>query len=124
MLASAKAGKLKLLAVTNYLRSRAVPEVPTTLESGYETVLVESMQGIFVPVGTSPEIISRIHTSIRKAMRLEDTKMEMEKAGHLVVTNAPSEFSLYVKVESARWRRFLQLSAPSSDFAIKTSPGK
>lgn len=116
MLAPAKTGKLKLLSVTGYLRSRTVPEVPTTLESGYEYLLVESMQGIFVPIGTPPDVISRIRTSIQTAMKSEATKAEMEKAGHLVITDSPTEFSLYVKVESARWRKFLQLQSQRNLF--------
>jgi tripartite-type tricarboxylate transporter receptor subunit TctC len=114
MLAPAKTGNLKLLAVTSHLRSRTVPEVPTTLESGHGYLIVESMQGIFVPTGTPPEVIGRIRTSIQTAMKSDATKAEIEKAGHLLVTNSSTEFSLYAKVESARWRKFLKLQNQSN----------
>jgi tripartite-type tricarboxylate transporter receptor subunit TctC len=108
MLAGQKNGKIRLLAVTSYLRSIAAPDVPTALESGYESIIVDQMQGLFVPAGTSSEVVGRILSAVRVAIRAEETRQAMEKAGHLVVANSPFEFSWYVKVESSRWRQFLQ----------------
>src|SRR5262249_3397789 len=50
-MAQAKAGTIRILAVTGSRRSPFLPEVPTMRESGYD-VVVESWLGAFVPART------------------------------------------------------------------------
>lgn len=111
LLAPANAGQLRLLAVTGYLRSRAVPNVPTAIESGYPSIVTDLMQGLFVPVGTPPATVSRIHASVRQAMTGAATRQDLEKDGHVLVLDSPTQFDFYVKTEIGRWRRLLQPSA-------------
>jgi len=63
-----KAGKLKLLAQSTRTRSPALPDVPTYEEAGYKGLVIEQWLGVLVPVGTAPEIVTRLNTEINKAL--------------------------------------------------------
>ena len=53
-----KAAKLKALAVTSPQRIEALPQVPTMVESGYPDLVTSSWQGMFVPAGTPPPVVT------------------------------------------------------------------
>ena len=54
-----EAGKVKLLAITNFKRASAVPELPTAIEEGYPSLALEGLIGIFgprnLPTGTAED---------------------------------------------------------------------
>jgi tripartite-type tricarboxylate transporter receptor subunit TctC len=72
-LAHVKAGKVRVLAVTNARRSAALPEVPTVAEAGglagYE---FGGWTGLFTTGGTPREVIRRIAEETSKLMRAPD----------------------------------------------------
>src|SRR5437660_25188 len=57
-----KSGRLKPLAVTSTRRIDTLPGVPTVAEAGYPDLKAGSWQGIFVPTGTSREVVERLFT--------------------------------------------------------------
>src|SRR5215468_545697 len=67
-MASAKAGTIRILAVTGARRSAFLPEVPTMAESGYN-VIVESWLGVFVPAKTPAEVVNALSAAIAEAVK-------------------------------------------------------
>ena len=67
-----KAGKLKLLGVTQATRSVNFPTTPAIGESikGFE---VMPWMGILAPTGTPPEIVQKLNAEIKKALRDDAT---------------------------------------------------
>jgi tripartite-type tricarboxylate transporter receptor subunit TctC len=61
-----KAGKLRPLASFGARRSKALPDVPTLKEKGYD-VTYYLWVGLFVPKGTPPAIVSTLTGAIDKA---------------------------------------------------------
>ncbi len=61
-----KAGKLRALASSGHSRASLLPEVKTLQEVGVENFYYEPWTGLFAPVGTPPEIITRINSEVRK----------------------------------------------------------
>src|SRR5688572_28821471 len=55
-----RTGEVRALAVLDTRRSPFLPDVPTTPELGYKTVISSSTRGIAVPRGTPPAVIKRI----------------------------------------------------------------
>ena len=66
--ASVEAGKLRLLAVCAENRLDAAPDVPTVIELGYEMPYVSSL-GLFVPKGTSEELVRRLEDLVSRVTR-------------------------------------------------------
>jgi tripartite-type tricarboxylate transporter receptor subunit TctC len=61
-----KAGKLRALATFGAVRSKALPEVPTMRELGYD-VTYYLWVGLFAPKGTSAPIVATLAAAIDKA---------------------------------------------------------
>jgi tripartite-type tricarboxylate transporter receptor subunit TctC len=63
-------GKVVALAVSTPKRATALPNVPTTAESGLKNATYEFWTGLFVPVKTPREIIDELHEETRKALQV------------------------------------------------------
>ncbi|MEO8441131.1 MAG: tripartite tricarboxylate transporter substrate-binding protein, partial [Betaproteobacteria bacterium] len=61
-------GKIKILAVVSRQRIKALPDVPTMVESGFPELDLGSWQGIFVPTGTPKPIIDRLFGIVTKVV--------------------------------------------------------
>jgi tripartite-type tricarboxylate transporter receptor subunit TctC len=100
-------GNLRALAVTSAKRSATLPNVPTMAEAGAPDEESDTMQGIFVPAGTPPEIVATLNREIVKALALADVQAKCKELGFDVVANTPAEFSAYLKKEVDRWHRVI-----------------
>ncbi len=96
-------GNLRALAVTAAKRAATLPDVPTMAESGIHDQESDTMQGIFVPAGTPPDVIALLNREMVKALALPDVQAKCKELGFDVVANTPAEFSAYIKKEVTRW---------------------
>lgn len=98
-----KNGLVKPLAITSGQRNPNFPEVPTIAESavkGYETY---EWNGMFMPKGTPPEIVSRLQTAVKEVLAAPDVKAKFDALGSRVVASTPDEFGKYLQGESSKW---------------------
>jgi tripartite-type tricarboxylate transporter receptor subunit TctC len=98
----AKAGKVKILAVSTAKRSPFLPDVPTLKESGID-VEADAWNGLIAPGGTPKAIIGRINADVvailkEPAVRDKLAAQLMEPAG-----STPEEFRARIDGEIARW---------------------
>lgn len=63
-----KSGALYLLAQSMATRSSSLPNVPTFQEAGMNGLVVDQRTGVFVPAGTSAEIVARLNSAINTAL--------------------------------------------------------
>lgn len=75
-----KAGKLRPLASFGGTRSKALPNVPTLKELGYN-VEYYLWVGIFAPKGTPASIVTTLNGAIEKAANSDQFKIAMTNAG-------------------------------------------
>jgi tripartite-type tricarboxylate transporter receptor subunit TctC len=101
------AGNLRGLAVTSAKRSPALPDVPTMAEAGVEGQESDTMQGVFVPAGTPPDIVALLNREIVKALQLPDVQAKCKELGFDIVADSPQEFTVYLKKEIERWHRVI-----------------
>jgi tripartite-type tricarboxylate transporter receptor subunit TctC len=103
-LPQARAGLIRMLAVSGGTRSREAPDVPSLAEQGFPGFHMVSWTGMMAPAGTPRDIIDRVATEIARA--LEDPRFveHMRSAGAEPAANAsPAEFSAFVAKEIALW---------------------
>ncbi|MEK6243416.1 MAG: tripartite tricarboxylate transporter substrate-binding protein [Pseudomonadota bacterium] len=104
VLGHVKGGRLKALVVVSAKRLEQLPDVPTMLESGYADSTSGSWQGIFVPAGTSREIVDRLYALMLQTMKTPDVVARLATGGVEVVTSpSPAAFAAYVAAETLRW---------------------
>ncbi len=100
-------GNLRGLAVTSAKRSAALPNVPTMAEAGAADQDSDTMQGIFVPAGTPPEVIALLNREIVEALALPDVQAKCKELGFDIVADTPAQFTAYLKNEVDRWHRVI-----------------
>ena len=76
-----KSGKLRALAVASETRIKALPDVPTTAESGLPGVEIEIWLGAFAPKGTSHEIVTRLNAEINRVLQMPDVRERIAPGG-------------------------------------------
>jgi tripartite-type tricarboxylate transporter receptor subunit TctC len=101
-------GKLRALAVTRKVRSRALPDVPTMAESGYPDIEGENWFGFVVPAGTPRDIITLLHRELVKIVGLDDVKDKLAALGFEPVGNSPEEFAAQIKRELPKWAKVVR----------------
>ena len=102
-----KAGKLKLLAVTENHRSALLKDTPTVAETvpGYEMAV---WYGAFGPPGMPPELQHRLNTQINRIMMLPDVKAKMEAIGVEPVNETPERFAQILRTDSEKWGKLVR----------------
>jgi len=107
----AKAGKLKLLAVTSPKRSALSPETPTMAEAGVKGFEMVSWQAVYAPKGTPKPIVQRLNTEIVKVLKTPDVRDRMSATmGIEVVASSPEELTALMQKEIPRWADLVKKS--------------
>jgi len=76
-----QSGEVRVLAVMDPERSKFLPDVPTTKELGYPSVVSSSTRGVAAPKGTPPAIVKAVENAFRKAIENPEHVKKMEDAG-------------------------------------------
>ena len=99
-----RAGKIRLLAMTNPTRLPGAPEIPTAVEAGVPGLVTTQVIGLFVPAGTSKAIVAQIADANRAA--LADTAYQqslVDQAFVPVIDWTAERFDQFMKGDVARW---------------------
>src|SRR5512145_1656525 len=92
-----KAGRIKALAIGGSARSPLFPQVPTFAELGYPEVETHAWFGLFVPAGSPPEAIARIHRDAKGVLDEPDFRQkQLIDRGYDVVGSDPQAFAAYI----------------------------
>jgi tripartite-type tricarboxylate transporter receptor subunit TctC len=100
-LAQVKAGKAKPLVLFGANRSKALPDVPTMKELGYN-VEYYLWVGMFAPKGTPANVVAYLRTNIQKAANTEQFKTAMANLGQDVEYLDQPEFAAFWDADAAR----------------------
>jgi tripartite-type tricarboxylate transporter receptor subunit TctC len=99
-----KGDKAKALAVTGKSRFSGAPELMTMQEAGVKGYEMALWQGVFVPAGTSPNIIKELNNSILKILETPEMKERFQKAGVQIAPMNTQQFSDLYFSDIARWK--------------------
>lgn len=101
----ARAGKLKLIAVTGKQRMPIAPEIPTVAESGYPDFEAVGWFGLIAPARTSRPVITRLNAETIKAAQHPEAGKRLTGIGFDVVTGTPEAFDRYIRGEARKWQQ-------------------
>lgn len=111
----ARAGKLKLLAVSTPKRSPLAPDVPTFVELGHPKLRFALWYGMFGPPKLPPAVVEKWQGELKKVLAEPDIKESWQKQG-LIPDYAPGpELEEMVKEDFARWKAVGEKAGVSLD---------
>lgn len=99
-----KGDKVKALAVTSKNRFSGAPELLTIQETGVKGYEHTLWQGVFVPAGTTKEIINTLNNTILKMLETPDLKERLVKAGVQIAPLNAQQFSELYNSDITRWK--------------------
>jgi tripartite-type tricarboxylate transporter receptor subunit TctC len=102
VMAFARAGSIRALAVTGEKRTPFLPNVPTMKEQGFD-VVVESLPGVFVPANTPAPIVAALNAAMREATASQQMIDSLAKFGTEPASMTTAEYTAWIKNEIARW---------------------
>lgn len=102
VIAFAKAGSIRALAVTGAERTPFLPGVPTMKEQGFN-VVVESLSGVFVPAKTPAPVVAALNAAMRKASQSKQMIDSLAKFGTEPAYMTTADFTAWIKEEISRW---------------------
>ena len=103
-----KEGRLVPIVVAAPQRLAALPNVPTFKEVGLEPVNRMAFYGIYGPKGLPPEVVTRIHDGVVKALQDPAVRKRIEDTGSLVVGNTPQQFAEQIRAELAVYKKVVE----------------
>jgi tripartite-type tricarboxylate transporter receptor subunit TctC len=98
-----EAGKLRPLAVAAEARSRQLPEVPTTVESGYPTLVASFWSGLLAPAGTPPAIINTLNAATNDILRSPEAQTGLARLNAEARIGSPQDFAAFIAAEQKKW---------------------
>jgi tripartite-type tricarboxylate transporter receptor subunit TctC len=112
---NAKAGKLRMLAVTSAVRSTLLPDVPTIAETalpGFEAVL---RYGLVAPPGTPAPIIARLNAALNTALANPDVRARLAIDGAEPLPSTPEEYATDIDREETQWSKVVKESGAKAE---------
>jgi tripartite-type tricarboxylate transporter receptor subunit TctC len=109
-----KSGQLRALVVTTAKRVSALPDLPTTAESGLAGQEAETLLFVMVPAGTPPATVNALNQAIVKIVAAPDVQQRFATLGFNPLAGSPQESAARVREEIAKWARVIR------DAQIKT----
>jgi tripartite-type tricarboxylate transporter receptor subunit TctC len=106
--AHAKAGRLRMLAVTSAKRSQAVPDVPTVLEAGVPGYIYETWFGLFAPAGTPKTIVTKLNQGTVKVLGMSDVRDQLFSQGVEADSSTPAELAKTLREDTATWAKIIK----------------
>jgi tripartite-type tricarboxylate transporter receptor subunit TctC len=108
VLPQARAGKVRVLAISSKERSPLAPEAVPLNEAGVAGFDVSTWFALFVPAGTPRAVIDRINAETVAAMKHRDTAERLQAQGMNIVGSSPDELGAHVTRELARWGKVVR----------------
>jgi tripartite-type tricarboxylate transporter receptor subunit TctC len=102
-----KAGKLRLLAVTEARRSPLLPDVPTVAETvpGFEMAVWYAAYG---PAGLPRDIVARLNAEIGRILFLPDVKQRMDDVAVETANSSPEELAALTRLDADKWGKIIK----------------
>ena len=87
------AGKIRAIAVMGPSRLAALPDVPTSRDSGFPDFEQVGWFGLVAPAGTPRDVLARLNAALNKALAQADIREKLEVAGVESKPGTPEEMN-------------------------------
>ncbi len=102
MLPQVRAGKVKILAMTNRVRAATMADVPTAREAGYPELSFDGLVGLFGPRDMPKALRERIAADVRAVAADPEIVARLTAAGQVLNPGSAAEFEAEMKEQYAQ----------------------
>ncbi len=113
--AHAKAGRLKVLAITSAKRSSVFPDVPTVAEAGIAGYDVSAWNGLLAPAGTPDAVVQKVYRDVAKAAAAPEFLAKLKTLALEVDVLDPAQFRMFFMGELDKWAKLVKSSGAKID---------
>ena len=97
-----EAGKIKLLAVLNSVRTPAYPDIPTVAEAGHPALTIDGLVGLFGPPSMPMALREKIAADVKEVMEGDPIiKDRLTRTGQAFNPGGPAEFGASIETQRA-----------------------
>ena len=112
--------KVKAFAVTTAKRlsTPSLKDLPTLQESGLKGFEVTIWHGLYAPKGTPADVLAKLNTALKAALKDPEFIKKQEGLGAVVVTDKrvePAEHKKFVAAEIAKWSPVIKAAGVYAD---------
>jgi tripartite-type tricarboxylate transporter receptor subunit TctC len=108
-------GRLRALAVSSSARLSSMPDVRTVAESGFGDFDIAEWNGIYLPAGAPPAIITRFHQAAVAALRDSHVRERLPALGAEPVGSDPATFAGFLQRDRERLATLIRAAAISAN---------
>jgi tripartite-type tricarboxylate transporter receptor subunit TctC len=109
-LSHVESGRLRALAVTSTTRVKLVPQLPTVAEAGVAGFESGQWYGVFVPVATPVDVVTKLQAEIARVVRIPEVNDQITQQGSIATGEASDQFGAYLRQEIAKWAKVVKAS--------------
>jgi len=104
----ARAGRVRVLAITSRERSASAPDATPLAESGAPGFDVSTWFALFAPAGTPRPVIDKAGGETVRILQSRETAERLQGMGMSIVASTPEQLAQHVTAEIARWGRVVR----------------
>jgi tripartite-type tricarboxylate transporter receptor subunit TctC len=106
----AKAGRVRLIAVSSVKRSPAMPDVPTIAEAGFPGFEATVWYCVVGPRGMPKAIVNQLHAALSTILTSTEYRERLLADGATAETSTPEELMMWVRSEIPKWAKVIKKS--------------
>jgi tripartite-type tricarboxylate transporter receptor subunit TctC len=109
-LSQARAGRLRMLAVSTPHRMKAVPELPTMTQAGTPGVEMMGWFAAMVPSATPKPVVDKLNKWFNTVLATEETKAFLNRFGGDPFISTPEQGQALLAKDVKAWERFVKVA--------------
>jgi tripartite-type tricarboxylate transporter receptor subunit TctC len=100
--------RLRAIAIAGTKRARTLPDVPTSIESGFPGLDATTWYGALFPAKTPTVIVNRMSQEMSKAIKDPEMAQRFHAMGYELVGSTPQQLSQHLKDETIKWGKVVK----------------
>ena len=103
-----QSGRVRMLAVMSAQRAQTLADVPTIVEAGFPSLVVEAWTGVMAPAKTPPAVIDALNEAVRRTLAGPAVRERLLASGATPAASSPQALDAILKRDTEKWRRLIR----------------
>jgi tripartite-type tricarboxylate transporter receptor subunit TctC len=110
LLGQARAGRIKMIAVSTAQRSPSVPDLPTMREAGFKDFDITAWFAAYAPAGSPPDAIAKLAGWLNQSVASPETKTFLATVATDPMPGSTEKLGTLMKAELEKWHNLMQIA--------------